>query len=426
MDRWFDVARTEGLLVALCIAIDFDPANVRVTMRLQERIVEFNESQARSEAKGRVVLCRTFCFSHIITRGVALTFKHVVLMPRLYTLAFCLRFAPRFSSLVRRLFMIVDKDLRNGGFFGNVRPTDRDLKHTRAILRLTLLRPLYTKGRDSQVSLVKQEPELRELEKRLLDAYQGDIRRNRTEYIGPLDLRAAVYAQVMSVVHAFLEPIRVSLQAANKWWTHERSLISQGGGLAFHNLPGGAVVENFGDDSGGGDDAEQLENEEEDDFHNICKRRVALAKEYCEDPDHQYNILVATWTTEPTDKLDSQLQHQDLNQADGHSLIDLAHPVGSVHKCQQKLFLMASGSSNCDVTLSDFDYHFSLRHDAWRYREDARMSALSMAAFVWARLEITLEGAPYAHASFGDLRVSDDDFKDVELAAVFIVIVAKL
>ena len=173
---------------------DLSSGNVRCFDGFKARARAFNAEAEATGCTGRVLCITGLCSSHIITRGVVAAFRHDKLIPRLFHLTWCLRFPARWRRYMHVVRKTIEADLSRGGFFPGVDPPAANRRRTECVLRLTLLRPLRTRGRvDLDGGGAKSEATLLRKRDQLLAAFPGDIRRACCEYFGDASLQAAIY-----------------------------------------------------------------------------------------------------------------------------------------------------------------------------------------------------------------------------------------
>ncbi len=97
-----------------------------------------------------------------------------------------MRFGPRYNRLLKSLLQTIERDLLTGGYYPEAEAFDRTrLSHTLAVLDLTLMRPLRTRGRGEE-SDAKNENLLMALRFGLSAVLNGDIRKPGAAVAGVL------------------------------------------------------------------------------------------------------------------------------------------------------------------------------------------------------------------------------------------------
>ena len=102
------------------------------------------------------------------------TLSYRSVIPKLYALCFSCRFATRRDILMAKMAKLIEADLGNGGYHAGTPPPPEFVKHTERVLRLTLRRPLHTKGR--QQSEGHDEKWIESLCTTIQSLANGDIR----------------------------------------------------------------------------------------------------------------------------------------------------------------------------------------------------------------------------------------------------------
>ena len=133
---------------------------------------------------------------------------------------------------------IVQSDLESGGHFPGVAPPSEYKTHLRVMLRITLLRPLFTRGRRGELSTPKMEDELTELARIIEIAFNGDIRAYYCMFYdvdGTVTMMEAAVA-CANVVSRLADDLGRDLASTHRWHTIEPSLTRQGVLAILHNL----------------------------------------------------------------------------------------------------------------------------------------------------------------------------------------------
>jgi hypothetical protein len=201
----------------------------------------------------------------------------------------------------------LERDLSNGGFRLTA-PDPQDLEHNRAIIRLTILRPFFTRGRDEESKASNYELMQAKAEK--LKAWlTGDIRQptfNFATLDASLTVRDVAVGTALALTECFVDEIDKNRPSTSKWWTFEPALIAQGGLALINNLLSRSIQHAFDADiqDDGGDSSG-------DEFHATCRKHVMKAVEFASDEfSFEHGIagcavvyVTALWATEPVDKL---------------------------------------------------------------------------------------------------------------------------
>ncbi len=68
--------------------------------------------------------------------------RYKKLVPKCFSVAFILRFGPRYDRVLKALVKMVERDLLEGGYFAGTPAPEHALDHTYRILSMTLMREL--------------------------------------------------------------------------------------------------------------------------------------------------------------------------------------------------------------------------------------------------------------------------------------------
>ena len=99
----------------LTFNIDWGFGSARFFHVLLEKCIELDKKARDLGLAKRVTLLFMWCIPHVTTHMVTLVFDFKRVIPRTYSLCFALRFPPRFRKLVKVIFELIEKDLRDGG-----------------------------------------------------------------------------------------------------------------------------------------------------------------------------------------------------------------------------------------------------------------------------------------------------------------------
>ena len=125
-------------------------ADVRARLWFIAQLLKHNAA-LRSSGEihpGRFLIIETLCWAHIVTTLVLNEFRYRELIPRVYAAAFIFRFPPRRNRLLKRLRMLVERQLLSGGYTTSTDAILDEIElHSFRILKLVLHRPLRTRGR---------------------------------------------------------------------------------------------------------------------------------------------------------------------------------------------------------------------------------------------------------------------------------------
>jgi len=248
---------------------------------------------------------------------------------------------------------IVQSDLESGGYFAGVAPPSEYKTHLRRMLRITLLRPLFTRGR-GELSTPKLEDDLTNLARLIEKAFPGDTRADHCMFYdvgGTVTIMEAAAAGA-NVVSRLADDLGRDLASTHRWHTIEPSLTRQGALAILHNLLRRGVQNAFRQAS---DDLPDVAVDREEDFATRMMRKESKCKEDASTPQHCLNIIQSLWASEPSDTLNSTMQHEDFRN---HAVLDLTHPRGLLFKCQRRYFQMITDHADDPAPLSSLAYHF--------------------------------------------------------------------
>ena len=288
------------------------------------------------------------------------TFEYERLIAKMYNLSFINRFPPRFNRLVAAIARVVTCDLAEGGFIRSVDAPMADMDHTRRLLRLTVLRPIHSRGRTSGMAV--NEDKLRRQALQLAECLNGDWRRPLTTHYCPglhccRDERHCADRIVSLLIEIFLDSLHTCSPSSNKWWTFEPSMVPVVGLMSCHQLLQRAAPSAWGQESEeAADEGEQEELDGQAAFRRNCAKKARSTFECVTSGDSDQEALIALWATEPLEHLNHNLQHVD-SKMNMNALLDATDPCGPIFQAQTKLWNMITSNDAADLPLS-----FLLRH----------------------------------------------------------------
>ena len=293
-----------------------------------------------------------------------------------------------------------------------------------AVLSMTILRPIRTRGRDIGEAI--NEKLLLEIYEALVSLLTGDIRQPRAMHLCfgcCRDAREAALKVVDAIMMAYVELLADKQPSTSKLYTIQHSLRSGAGFFMVHGfgaemipLAIGETLEDVQLDDGDNNDANDA-----DDFHRMCHRKARQAREAAQDEDFPVDLCVATWATEPHDKLFATLQHADAD-AEGNSILDLTWKDGPVFNAEKELFRRAMSSSSTMFPLEMLVHHFAAdpEKDLFDIRMNCFSKAMELGAQLWAQIIRLLIEMPWLLFQLQDPRNSEED-----LAAILQIIAMK-
>ena len=230
-------------------------------------------------------------------------------------------------------------------------PSTACLDHVQRVLRFTLLRPIFTRGRATGEA--PKEQHLRALAARVLDVFNGDISKLRVTHFckGCCPSARATALNMADVLVTCLEALSTHLPSTSKWWTFEPCMAPAVFLLMLHNIIGRATDEAFFHEAAAANDCDE---DAEVDWHQRCSKRVRQARDLCHDSSARLHLALALWASEPMDLLDAVAQHGD---AGTHCVWDLTHPAGPILDAQAAYFGMLA-KADAPVPLTTCVQHF--------------------------------------------------------------------
>ena len=368
------------------------------------------QHESASSTCGRVLLIDAVCTAHIFSRIVVATFRLTRVIPRVYALAFTCRFPPRYNRLLRAMSHLIHQDLLQGGYVHCADPPAECQTHTAHVLRLTLLRPLHTKGRSN--SEVRGEAFLLHTRQRLCGLLNGDVRRNRvTHYCrGCCNGYEDCARKIMDVLLvAFLEQLGSVLPSTNKWWTYEPAMVPATALLLLHGLLQRAVVAAYSREAD-----QEIDGEDENvDFHKYAQAKVRQTLDFVRAPESPVDLAIALWASEGLDKLSATMQHID---AHGKSLLDATHPNGPAMDAERYAYRIVTGAAEIEAPpLSAIVHHFAANPevDIQEVTCAARARAIQVAAQIWSRFIVQFESYPWRLIRVVDPRTSEEEQRNI-------------
>jgi hypothetical protein len=164
--------------IVLVLGSDGASSNVRLKAYVANLVLEHNKFALTT---GRILLLDVVCATHILTRAVIQTFRYQQIIPRCFSMSFCMKFPPRYNRFLRILQETVERDLLSGGYFLAAEPPGDTADHSYRMLSLVMLRPLRTRGHVMEVQS-REEPVLREAFSTMIDLLNGDLRSGQVQH----------------------------------------------------------------------------------------------------------------------------------------------------------------------------------------------------------------------------------------------------
>jgi hypothetical protein len=221
------------------------------------------------------------------------------------------------------------------------------------MLRVTLLRPLHTRGRGSLSEPVCQQT-LLETAARIQKIFTGDIRVPVCSFLD--DFAECSIIEVVEsmglLVNERVDSLGASPPSTNKWWTLEPSLVGQGTLAILHDILRRGVYRTFRSAA----IVEPVDDNVEEDFHTRMNRKEAKCKEDAAGPQLGLAIIQALWAAEPVDKLNQSIQHEDFQS---RAAFDLTHPRGLIYECQLRYFTMITSDPQDPAPLTSIVHHYN-------------------------------------------------------------------
>ena len=266
------------------------------------------------------------------------------------------------------------------------------------VLSMTILRPIRTRGRD--IGEAMNEKLLLEIYEALVSLLTGDIRQPRAMRLCfgcCRDAREAALKVVDAIMMAYVELLADKQPSTSKLYTIQHSLRAEMLPLAI-----GETLEDLQLDDGDNNDANDA-----DDFHRMCHRKARQAREAAQDEDFPVDLCLATWATEPHDKLFAALQHAD---AEGNSILDLTWKDGPVFNAEKELFRRAMSSSSTMFPLDMLVHHFAAdpEKDPFDIRMNGFSKNMQLGAQLWAQIIRPLSEMPWLLFQLQDPRNSEE------------------
>lgn len=266
------------------------------------------------------------------------------------------------------------------------------------VLRLTLLRPLKTRGRGPE-SVPHAEMKLKILYDELLECLRHtNVRSGKIVHYCTGCCSNAVEASnklTSLIITAFAQHLGDKLPSTSRWYTLECSIIYQAAmlliGRLLKRVARETIVNRGRDESSSSSDGPVNSDEE---FKKRANRKVRQASEALDSAEHAITVTTALWSTEPVDSLNEILQHGD---EVGSILVDASCSGGCISQAEEELFLRGHSHPDTPFPLSALSAHFAADSEVESkldVKRSAFRSTIATAAGIWASCWVPVSTYP--------------------------------
>ena len=217
------------------------------------------------------------------------------------------------------------------------------------------------RGRNPDDKQAANEKLLRELYDLLSGLLTGDVRQPRISHLcvgccsGPRDTAMKLSD---AIIASFVELMTSKDPSTIKFYTLEQALCSATGLFMIHNIGGDTVPRAIGVPEEEERDNDGQIDDEAQNFRFFCNRKNTLARDAALSEDFHFDLTVATWASEPLQKLNNLLQHVE---SDGGCLFEATFSQGPVRATEVELHRRAVSSPDTLFPLEFIVHHFEVR-----------------------------------------------------------------